>query len=57
MLNFHGHSQCPCINVARLSVLHYATVAHAVNTPGKSILSDRGQSLEIIDFREDKKDP
>ena len=24
-------------NVARLSVLHYATVAHAVNTPGKSM--------------------
>ena len=24
-------------NVARLSVLHYATVAHAVNTPGKSV--------------------
>ena len=31
VLNFHGHSQCPCINVARFSVLHYATVAHAVN--------------------------
>ena len=37
VLNFHGHLQCPCINVARLSVLHYATVAHAVNTPGKSM--------------------
>ena len=37
VLNFHGHSQCPCINVARLSVLHYATVAHVVNIPGKSM--------------------
>ena len=37
MLNFHGHSQCPYINVARLSVLHYATVAHVVNIPGKSM--------------------
>ena len=37
VLNFHGHSQCPYINVARLSVLHYATVAHVVNIPGKSM--------------------
>ena len=37
VLNFHGHSQCPCINVARLSVLHYDTVAHVVNIPGKSM--------------------
>ena len=31
VLNFHGHSQCPCINVARHSVLHYDRIAH-VNT-------------------------
>ena len=37
VLNFHGHSQCSYINVARLSVLHYATVAHVVNIPGKSM--------------------
>ena len=37
VLNFHGHSQCPCINVARLSVLHYDTVAHVVNIPGRSM--------------------
>ena len=36
VLNFHGHSQCPCINVARLSVLHYDTIAYAFNIPGKS---------------------
>ena len=38
VLNFHGHSQCPSINVARLSVLHYATVVHVVNIPGTSKL-------------------
>ena len=37
VLNFHGHSQCLCINVARLNVLHYDTVAHVVNIPGKSM--------------------
>ena len=35
VLNFHGHSQCPCINVARLSVLHYDRIAN-VNIQGKS---------------------
>ena len=37
VLNFYGHLQCPCINVARHSVLHYATVVHVVNIPGKSM--------------------
>ena len=34
VLNFHGHSQCPCINVARLSVLHNDTIV--VDIPGRS---------------------
>ena len=34
VLNFHGHSHCPC-NVARRSVLHYDRIAH-VNIQGKS---------------------
>ena len=37
VLNFYGHSQCPCIYVARLCVLHYDTIAHVVNIPGKSM--------------------
>ena len=36
VLNFYCHSKCPCINVARLSVLYYDTIAHVVNIPGKS---------------------
>ena len=47
MLNFHGHSQCSCINVARLSVLYYATVAHVVNIPVKSMSTGYKLGLEV----------
>ena len=47
MLNFHGHSQCPCINVSRLSVLHYDTVAYVVNIPGKSMSTGKTHGLEV----------